>query len=87
MPCSLLLAKPRATGGVEAVLQSEGKPAADIAAGGSGIGVERGVNGEWNETLVGLALQMDCRVACTVELLWDVDLTMLAMEMNVDRKL
>ena len=38
-------------------------------------------------TPVGVSLELDCRVACTVELLWDVDLAFLGREMGLHPKL
>lgn len=54
--------------------------AAPAAAAGVGAGEEAG-------PLVGVSVVMDCRVACTVELLWDVDLTLLGKEMGLHPKL
>lgn len=89
MPCTLMLATPRPSGGVKAILQTVPDSAADSAAGGVMAGVDVGGEGMGGGAgpLVGLVLQMECRVACTVELLWDVDLAVLGMELNVDGKL
>lgn len=43
--------------------------------------------GEEAGPLVGVSVVMDCRVACTVELLWDVDLALLGKEMGLHPKL
>lgn len=37
--------------------------------------------------LVGVSVELDCRVACTVELLWDVDLAFLGRDMGLPPKL
>lgn len=81
MPCSLLLATPCASGAVRTVLHSADTAEAD----GDGVSNVAGASGVG--PLVGLVLELDCRVACTVELLWDVDLAFLGGEMHVDRKL
>ncbi|CAN0073068.1 unnamed protein product, partial [Ectocarpus fasciculatus] len=99
MPCSLLVASD--PGGVKSILHprdsgddipapppppqpsSSSRPdAAAAAAGvlGAGARAEAG-------PLVGVSVVLDCRVACTVELLWDVDLTLLGREMGLHPKL
>lgn len=60
--------------------------AAATAAGAAAAAVEEEV-GEDTGPLVGLSVVLDCRVACTVELLWDVDLTLLGKEMGLHPKL
>lgn len=60
----------------------------NISGVGAGSGARMdaaGVRGA--SKLVGLELKMECRVGCTVELLWDVDLPVLGAELNVDPKL
>ncbi|CAN0216099.1 unnamed protein product, partial [Ectocarpus sp. 12 AP-2014] len=96
MPCSLLVASD--PGGVKAILHPRDsgddvtvdpsppppstslRPAAAAAAGALGARTEAG-------PLVGVSVVLDCRVACTVELLWDVDLTLLGREMGLHPKL
>ncbi|CAM9824463.1 unnamed protein product, partial [Ectocarpus sp. 8 AP-2014] len=96
MPCSLLVASD--PDGVKAILHprdsgddtqvdppppppsSSSRPAAAAAAGALGARAEAG-------PLVGVSVVLDCRVACTVELLWDVDLTLLGREMGLHPKL
>ncbi|CAM9682151.1 unnamed protein product [Ectocarpus sp. 4 AP-2014] len=96
MPCSLLVASD--PGGVKAILHprdsgddipvdppppprsSSSRPAAAAAAGALGARADAGPP-------VGVSVVLDCRVACTVELLWDVNLTLLGREMGLHPKL
>eukprot|EP00903_Cladosiphon_okamuranus_P015560 g14365.t1 len=64
---------------VPASVAGVGAAAAAAAAAGEG--------GEDVGPLVGVSVVMDCRVACTVELLWDVDLALLGKEMGLHPKL
>lgn len=72
MPCSLLPANPRGVGIRTFLHEEQGfDGSGDLVAG----------------PLVGLSVEVDCRVACTMELLWDVDLAYLGGELHVDGKL
>lgn len=87
MPCTLLLASPPSSSdGVKVVLHPrEGDASAAVAADGGGARIDAGgVHG--SGTLIGVSVRLDCRAACTVELLWDVDLGFLGREMGVHPK-
>lgn len=99
MPCSLLLASPsKSNTSVKVVLhpKTEGGEAASPPPSSAASRV-RGVDGNGTAgvgpgvteagPLVGVSLELDCRVACTVELLWDVDLSSLGKEMGLPPKL
>lgn len=91
MPCSLLLASdPVPSGGMKAILHPR-QTALD-----SGNNVDTAsppppsgspVMEEEAGPLIGVSMVLDCRVDCTVELLWDVDLTLLGREMGLHPKL
>ncbi|CAM9998197.1 unnamed protein product [Scytosiphon promiscuus] len=83
MPCSLLLASdPVPSGGLKAILHPRDTSMVDDdAAGVVGAGIEEA------GPLIGVSMVLDCRVDCTVELLWDVDLTLLGREMGLHPKL
>lgn len=96
MPCSLLLASdPDPSGGLKAILHPRETAVGDDSAsppppplssvetpdGAVGSGVDEA------GALIGVSMKLDCRVDCTVELLWDVDLTLLGREMGLHPKL
>lgn len=63
-------------------------PASSVGVGAAlGPAAGRQEGGEEAGPLVGVSVVMDCRVACTVELLWDVDLALLGKEMGLHPKL
>ncbi|CAM9558654.1 unnamed protein product [Pylaiella littoralis] len=88
MPCSLLLASdPIPSGGIKAILhprdRGDDSSLSPPSTGGAALLSASSNAGP----LVGVSVVLDCRVACTVELLWDVDLALLGKEMGLHPKL
>ncbi len=93
IPASSAAAGAAGAAAAGATAPSSPSPAAVAPAGAgggvalAGFGAGGGGGGQDAGPPVGLSMVLDCRVACTVELLWDVDLTLLGKEMGLHPKL